>query len=95
MGNPEKIQPGETRPSQKAFPQQLKEIIQRSIDESESDPREIEIVGENERWSLRIPHTDLLLVNALPPRYKETRQRFSDFIDSLLEKADYMIIRGA
>lgn len=99
MSNPEakngRIQPVETRLSRGEFStQQLKDVIQRSIDESQSDPTEIEIVGDEQ--SLHISHSVFRLVNALPPRHKETRNRFFKLvIDPALENADYMIIREA
>ena len=91
MINPEakngRMQPVETILSRgECSIQQLKELIQRSIDKSESgDSREIEIIGENKKWSLHIPHTALSLVNALPPRHQETRDRFFKLVDCALE----------
>ncbi|MDO8460916.1 MAG: hypothetical protein Q7S38_00575 [bacterium] len=101
MGSPEtedgRIQPAETRLSREEYsPQQFKEAIQSSIDKSEdSSPIEIEIVGENEKWSLRIPPTVPSLIKALPLRQQEeTRNRFFNLVvDPALENAIHVIIR--
>ncbi len=96
MGNPAengRIQLVEIRLSREEFsPQQLKGVIQRSIDENENgDPIEIEIDGEK---PLSLSHIVFRLLNALPPRYKETQNRFFELVvDPALEKATHIIIR--